>query len=60
MQEWVKILLPMLVAGIGLLVVGLYSEVRKLDAEVSSRELLEWRIEAVERKLNAGYCPAID
>jgi len=49
MITWINTLLPLILGALGLLVAGLYTEVRKLDAEILSKELIIWRIEQLER-----------
>lgn len=45
MNEWLKIVIPVL----ALLVAFMYSEIRKLDREIMSKDLILWRLEQLEK-----------
>jgi hypothetical protein len=63
MADWLKILVPVLLVGLGVIFVGIYNEIRTLDKTVMSREVIDlraqhlmWRLEKLEEKAKEA-CP---
>lgn len=50
MNSWLRLVIPTLLLGIGVILVGVYEEIRAIDKGLTKMELLEWRIERLEKK----------